>query len=182
MIVLALGSNLAGRFGAPKAALRRALDELNAHGIQVISTSNVYETLAHTFSTQPNYVNAAAIVTTALPADSLLQVLKRIEAEAGRLKKSRKSSFYNWEPRPLDLDIVSYKGIVLNWKGNCPKIGDRVILPHPRAHERAFVLRPLLDLAPNWHHPVFGLTAKQLLKRPEVRSTGKILTSESSVS
>ncbi len=182
MIVLALGSNLSDRFGPPKASVRRAVDELNAHGIQVINTSNLYETLPHSYSAQPNYVNAAVEVKTALPADSLLRVLKGIEAKAGRPAKRRRSVFYNWESRPLDLDIVSYKGIVLNWKGNRPKTCARVILPHPRAHERAFVLRPLLDIAPNWHHPIFGLTAQQLLKRPEVRAIGKILSSERFVS
>jgi 2-amino-4-hydroxy-6-hydroxymethyldihydropteridine diphosphokinase len=73
---------------------------------------------------------------------------------------------------------VSYKGTVRNWKGNWPKKGMRVTLPHPRAHERAFVLRPLADVAPFWHHPVSGLTPEQLLKWPKVRETGKILASQ----
>jgi 2-amino-4-hydroxy-6-hydroxymethyldihydropteridine diphosphokinase len=57
-----------------------------------------------------------------------------------------------------------------------PVEGMRVILPHPRAHERAFVLQPLSDVAPFWHHPVFGLSASEFLKRPAVRQTGKILS------
>ena len=85
-------------------------------------------------------------------------------------------SAHQWIPRPLDLDIVSYKGLIYNWKMNQPLEGGRVVLPHPRAHERAFVLRPLCEVAPFWHHPVFGLTAPELLKRPTVRQTGEILS------
>ncbi len=81
-------------------------------------------------------------------------------------------------PRPLDLDIVSYKGVIHNWKMQKPLEGKRVVLPHPRAHERAFVLQPIAEIAPFWHHPVFGLTAPELLKRPSVRQTGKILSAE----
>jgi 2-amino-4-hydroxy-6-hydroxymethyldihydropteridine diphosphokinase len=101
--------------------------------------------------------------------------LKRIEAQAGRreLKEA-----HRWIPRPLDLDIVSYKGVIHNWKMQKPLEGKRVVLPHARAHERAFVLQPLSEIAPFWHHPVFGLTAAELLKRPSVRQTGKILSAD----
>jgi 2-amino-4-hydroxy-6-hydroxymethyldihydropteridine diphosphokinase len=181
MIIIALGSNLSSKFGSPRSALQRAIQELKAAGIRTIRTSNLYETEAHAYIPQPNFVNAAITVYTTLPARTLLQVLKRIEAEAGRGKeKSGKTPYFLWRPRPLDLDIVSYKGLVCNWHAHRPRGNKtRVILPHPRAHERAFVLRPLADVAPEWHHPVLGLTAVQLLKRPTVRSTGKIIRSES---
>jgi 2-amino-4-hydroxy-6-hydroxymethyldihydropteridine diphosphokinase len=178
MIIIALGSNLSSKFGSPKSALQKAINALTAAGIRAIRTSKLYETEAHAYISQPNFVNAAITADTTLPAHTLLQVLKRIEAEAGRRKeKGGKMPYFLWKPRPLDLDIVSYKGLICNWSGYRPCENKRVILPHPRAHERAFVLCPLTDVAPEWHHPVFGLTAGQLLKRPAVRATGRIVSS-----
>lgn len=178
MIVIALGSNLAGNFGTPQYALRKAVNELEASGIKILSTSKIYITEAHASRRQPDFYNAVVTAATALPADALLLVLKRIEAVAGRRKqKTGHTPFFRWTPRPLDLDIVCYEGVVRNWKGNRPGGRERVILPHPRAHERAFVLRPLADVAPFWHHPVLGLTPAQLLKRPRVRDTGRIKSS-----
>ncbi len=179
MIVIALGSNLTGNFGEPQQALRKAVNELEASGITIIRTSKIYITQAHAYLRQPNFYNAIVSVATPLPAEAILQVLKGIEARAGRRKqKNTHQPFFHWQPRPLDLDIISYRGVVRNWKGNRPKEAWRVILPHPRAHERAFVLSPLADVAPFWHHPVSGFTPAQLLKRPEVRETGKILRSQ----
>ena len=180
MIVIALGSNLSGKFGSPACALRKAIGKLAAAGIQIIDTSKMYKTEAYAYARQPDFFNAIATIGTALSAGSLLEVFKKIEAEAGRRNpKSGRPPQFSWLPRPLDLDIVSYKGVVCNWKSKRPKAGQRVILPHPRAHERAFVLRPLAEIAPDWHHPVFGLTAEQLLKRPGVREAGKIKSCQS---
>ncbi len=177
MIIVSLGSNLAGRYGSPTSTLGRALDELEALGVKITSTSRLYHTLAHARTPQPDFVNAIATVSTPLSADALLKLLKRIEALAGRKKShSVDPAALRWAPRTLDLDLISYKEIVCNWKMRSPLKEGRVILPHPRAHERAFVLRPLCDVAPFWHHPVFGLTAAQLLKRPLVRHTGAILS------
>ncbi|MGO9545381.1 MAG: 2-amino-4-hydroxy-6-hydroxymethyldihydropteridine diphosphokinase [Rhodomicrobium sp.] len=179
MIVISLGSNISGNFGTPAFALRRAIAELKASRIEIIHTSQMYITEAYSYTPQPDFLNAIVTVAAALPPDALLQVLKRIEARAGRVKqKSGYHSFFHWMPRPLDLDIVNYKNMVCHWKGKFPKVAERVILPHPRAHERAFVLRPLAEVAPSWHHPVFGLTAAQLLKQPAVRNTGKIKGSQ----
>jgi 2-amino-4-hydroxy-6-hydroxymethyldihydropteridine diphosphokinase len=180
MVIIALGSNLPSKFGSPKSTIQKAIQELRAAGIRTIRTSNLYDTAAHGYIPQPNFVNAAITVHTTLPVGSLLQVMEQIEAEAGRRKKkSERTACFLWKPRALDLDIVSYKGLVCNWNARRPCENKRVILPHPRAHKRAFVLRPLADIAPEWHHPVFGLTAEQLLKRPAARDTGKIINSES---
>ncbi len=177
IIVIALGSNLAGAWGTPEQILHRAIGELAASGIQIVKTSRIYRTRAHSDVPQPNFLNAIATVSTPIPANALLRLLKRIEAQAGRRSTAAgHHPFGRWTPRPLDLDIVSYKGVVRNWRMNKPMEGMRVVLPHPRAHERAFVLRPLCEVAPRWHHPVFGLTACELLKRPRVRETGEILS------
>lgn len=176
IIIIALGSNLTGTFGSPEQALFRALEELTLSGVTIISTSRLYWTRAHARAPQPDFLNAIAAVSTPLPAIALLRVLKRIEAKAGRkTTKSARPTELSWEPRALDLDIVCYKRIVCNWKTRCDREGKGVILPHPRAHERAFVLKPLLDVAPSWHHPIFGLTAVELLRKPLVRRTGEIL-------
>ena len=177
MIVIALGSNLTGNFGQPQDALRIAVNEMEASGITIIRTSKIYITQAQAYRRQPDFYNAIVTVATPLTAEAMLQVLKGIEARAGRRKQKNERPFH-WQPRPLDLDIICYKGVVRNWKGNRPKKAGRVILPHPRAHERAFVLSPLMDVAVFWHHPVSGLTPAQLLKRPKVRKTGKVLRSQ----
>ena len=174
MIIIALGSNLDGAFGTPYQSIRRALNELAASGIEIKDASRLYRTRAYGGCPQPDFLNAIATAHTPLPAQALLEIFKRIEAQAGRHEAKEA---HRWIPRPLDLDIVSYKGIIRNWNANHPKAQDCVILPHPRAHERAFVLQPLACVAPGWHHPVFGLTAAQLLKRPAVRQTGKIKSS-----
>jgi 2-amino-4-hydroxy-6-hydroxymethyldihydropteridine diphosphokinase len=183
MIVISLGSNLSGAWGPPGRALHRTLNQLEVSGIQIIHTSKIYKSRAQAYLPLPDFLNAVAIVQTPMPADALLQVLKRIEAQAGRrflkiTSKNGREPFFLWNARPLDLDIVSFKGVVCNWEANRPKTRGCVILPHPRAHERAFVLHPLSEIAPYWHHPVFGLTAAQLLKRPAVRKTGEILSCE----
>jgi len=152
-----------------------ALSKLESAGINILTTSKIYITEAHAYIQQPDYFNAVAAARSSLPPEALLQVLKRIEAQAGRKPHSHHSEpYFHWAPRPLDLDIVSYKGRVCNWRSTTPQRRFRVILPHPRAHERAFVLAPLTEIAPFWHHPVFGLTASELLKRPKVRRTGKV--------
>lgn len=177
MIIIALGSNLAGRFGMPNATIMRALEELSARGVEIASASRLYRTAALANKPQPDFVNAIAAVYTPLPAAPLLQILKRIEALAGRrATKVVNPTAQNWAPRTLDLDLIDYKNLICNWKMWAPLKTGRVTLPHPRAHERAFVLYPLMETAPDWHHPVFGLTAAQLLKRPGVKGAGAILS------
>jgi len=187
MIVIALGSNLPGVWGTPKQALHRALDELIHHGIQIIETSRLYNTRPYGVTAQANFLNAVAIISTPIPAPAVLRVFKEIEAKAGRrhintqlaprffqAPTGRRAS-QRWSPRPLDIDIVDYKGVIFNWDMRRPLVGRRLILPHAEAHKRAFVLRPLCDIAPFWHHPVLGATAVELLKQPAVRRAGAIL-------
>lgn len=173
MIIVALGSNLDGAFGTPYQTIGKALGELAASGIEIEAVSRAYRTRADSPFPQPDFLNAAAIIRTPIPPNALLKIMKRIEALAGRRELKYA---HHWIPRPLDLDIVSYKGLVHNWRWKLP-IRDRcVILPHPRMHERAFVLQPVSEIAPHWHHPVFGLTAAEFLKRPLVRRRGEILS------
>ena len=176
MIIIALGSNQCGVWGEPKRALQRALDELAKSGIGVLSVSATYNTKAYSKIAQANFWNAVALINTSMAPVPLLSKFKQIEAQAGRGRENNfKFQQNNWRPRPLDLDIIAYHNMVCNWDKTCPPCGRRVVLPHPRAHKRAFVLRPLSEIAPFWHHPIFGLTAQELLKCPGVAAVGTIL-------
>jgi 2-amino-4-hydroxy-6-hydroxymethyldihydropteridine diphosphokinase len=128
---VAFGANL----GEPVAALRAAAVALGRRpGVELVAGSPVYRTRPIGPPGQPDYANAVGRVETTLAADALLDVLLAVEGEFGRVRDVR------WGPRTLDLDLIWYEGE--------ERSGERLTLPHPRAHEREFVLRPLADLDP----------------------------------
>ena len=146
---IALGANL----GDPLATLRAALYELAALG-ELRGVSALYRTAPVGGPPgQPDYLNAAAELDTALPAAELLAALHAIEAQAGRTRTER------WEARTLDLDLIVYGDMVSD--------DPALTLPHPRAWERAFVLAPLSDLAPTLAHPRTGETVADALARAD---------------
>jgi len=172
-VLVGLGANSPGPWGSPAKTLKRALRELKQRGITVEAVSDLYETAAMGAARQPPYVNQVALIATSLPAPALLRLLKQIEAKAGR-RGGRP-----WGARTLDLDIIDYKGMTLNWSGNrkgMPRARVRpLVLPHPQLELRPFVLRPLLDVAPNWRHPVLKLSAGELWRRVPKRGQGGVL-------
>lgn len=172
MVVIALGSNQSGPWGSPKETIERALSKLADRNIHIIKVSGAYHTAPYGFASEHNFVNAVAIATTSKPALALLKIFKQIEAEAGR-PASRK-----WASRTLDLDIIDYKGRVCNWKVREARPNHRVVLPHPGAHLRAFVLTPLSEIAPFWHHPVLHESAVALSNRVLIRNHGRVLRRE----
>ena len=155
MILIALGANLPAAYGAtPLATCRAAAEALRGlHGLRVQSLSHWYVTAPALRpgapGGQPQYVNGVARLEGWMEPEMLLARLQAIEARAGRVRGIVDA------PRPLDLDIIAMDDLVRD-------VPDPV-LPHPRAHERAFVLRPLLDVAPGWVHPRLHQTAAQLL-------------------
>ena len=125
---LGLGSNLGDRLGN----LQQAVDRLaRSRGIRVVRASRVYET-APVGPPQPDYLNAVLEVDTTLEARGLLETCLEIEAAMGRVRAQR------WGPRVIDIDVLTYGGDEIDEPG--------LIVPHPRMHERAFVLVPLLEL------------------------------------
>ncbi len=152
MILVALGANLPGPWGGAEAGLRAALMQFSAYGLRVEAVSSFYRTRAVTSYSQPDYVNAVVRISTALAPSELLGQLHRIEAGFGRVRAQR------WQERTLDLDLLDFDGLV--WHEEGP---GRPSLPHPRLSERAFVLVPLGELAPEWHHPVTGMSVSRLL-------------------
>ena len=131
--VIALGSNLA----EPARQVRAALSVLEAHPqIQIEKTSSLYVTAPVGYDDQPDFVNAVCSVRTSLDGVSLLAVLNRIEADFGRERTFRNA------PRTLDLDIIDFDGISSD--------DPHLTLPHPRAHERSFVMKPLAEILPDF--------------------------------
>ena len=131
--VIALGSNLA----EPARQVRAALSALEAHPqIQIEKTSSLYVTAPVGYDDQPDFVNAVCSVRTSLDGVSLLAVLNRIEADFGRERTFRNA------PRTLDLDIIDFDGISSD--------DPHLTLPHPRAHERSFVMKPLAEILPDF--------------------------------
>jgi 2-amino-4-hydroxy-6-hydroxymethyldihydropteridine diphosphokinase len=172
-ILVALGANFPGPWGTPTETITRALRELETVGTRIERVSNFYETAAVGPARQPSYVNAVALLDTSLPAPALLRVLKTIERRAGR-RGGRP-----WGPRTLDLDIIDYKGVVSHWdarQGDFAGAGARpLVLPHPLAHTRPFVLAPLLDVAPGWRHPVLKRSARELWREIAGGVEGRVI-------
>jgi 2-amino-4-hydroxy-6-hydroxymethyldihydropteridine diphosphokinase len=154
--VIALGANSAGTWGGAEATLQRAVRELVAIGCKIVARSRIYSTAPVGGGRQARYLNAVVVVRTTVPPAQLLRHLKTLEQQAGR-RKGR-----HWGPRPLDLDIIDFRGQMLGWPCR-RRVANRLILPHPEMHRRAFVLVPLGDIAPHWHHSGLDRTLHQLL-------------------
>jgi 2-amino-4-hydroxy-6-hydroxymethyldihydropteridine diphosphokinase len=172
-IVVALGANFPGNWGTPAETIAHALDEMRRAKIEVASVSPLYVKAALGSAKQPPYVNAVALLDTRLAPEALLRVLKAIERRSGR-RGGRP-----WGQRTLDLDIVDYGGQVRHWRGRrsaYAHAGTRPLtLPHPLAHRRPFVLRPLLDIAPDWRHPALKASARELWRQAVKRGQGAVL-------
>ncbi len=140
---LSLGSNLGNRAANIALALK-----LLAPEVRIEAVSPLYESAPADGSGQPRYYNAAARVSTELSPKALLSRAKAIERAIGRRPAER------WAPRPIDIDIALYGDLVLETPD--------LTIPHPRLSERAFVLRPLLDLDPELRHPATGVKLADL--------------------
>jgi 2-amino-4-hydroxy-6-hydroxymethyldihydropteridine diphosphokinase len=151
---VALGSNLADGFSTSEALLEAALAQFPQAGLPVLAKSRWWRSAAWPDPKGKEYRNGVAIVEANGPSQAVLEALFAIERAFGRIRGEPNA------PRTLDLDLIAYGGEVIDRPG--------LILPHPRAHERLFVMGPLAEIAPAWRHPASGKTAAELAEQATV--------------
>jgi 2-amino-4-hydroxy-6-hydroxymethyldihydropteridine diphosphokinase len=148
-VIIALGCNDKGVWASCREALEAALARFRSEGIDIVARSSWWRSQAWPDPTDPPFLNGVVIVRTAHDPHVLMQTLGRIEDAFGRQRSTRNA------PRTLDLDLIAYGRRQGDFNG--------LILPHPRAAERLFVMGPLAEIAPEWVHPA-GESAKSLAK------------------
>ncbi|ETX15730.1 2-amino-4-hydroxy-6-hydroxymethyldihydropteridine pyrophosphokinase [Roseivivax halodurans JCM 10272] len=169
--LVALGGNWPSDAGPPEATLRAALGALAEAGLAVRRVSRFFANPCFPKGNGPDYVNAAAALAPGpggVDPEEVLRRLHSVEARFGRVREER------WGGRALDLDLLAVGEIVLpdlaeqaNWRRlplerQMQEAPRELVLPHPRMQERAFVLVPLLDIAPGWRHPTIGATVSEM--------------------
>jgi len=161
-VYIGFGANLGDR----EHTHRQVMRELNAsEAIDVAGCSRLYETLPQLIADDgPNFLNAVIAIDTTLSPEELIEELRRIEGVLGKspCHKSDQSRF-------VDLDILLFEERIIT--------GDSITIPHPRMHERAFVLAPLAEIAPDVIHPILGLTIRELLDGLPIQQHATIIRS-----
>lgn len=166
--LVALGSNQEWEGDTPTDLILGSIFELSKNDLTISKVSQLFRTPCFPKGAGPDFINAALMINTAITPDKLLLILHDIEAQKGRIRRER------WGSRTLDIDLLSYGDLILpdrrtfeKWQSldidlQQKSMPENLILPHPRLQERAFVLGPLMDVAPNWCHPVLGKTVEEM--------------------
>ena len=170
-VLVAMGGNLESETGPPRATLGYALASLRIVTNSLVRKSKYFVTPCFPIGYGPDYVNAAVSFQFQGESHELLAILHRIEANFGRRRTRR------WGGRVLDLDLLAFGDKIAPtvkvfeaWRDKplteqMSQTPQELILPHPRMQDRAFVLGPLMDVAPDWRHPVSGHTVRQMYNR-----------------
>lgn len=138
---------MAGEYGAPDVLLEQAILALGENEMTVVARSRQWRSRSWPDPSAPDYRNVVCLVETKLTPASLMAALEKVERDFGRVRTLANA------PRTLDLDLIAYGRLIC---------GGQLVLPHPRAAERLFVMGPLAELLPFWRHPISGETASAL--------------------
>ena len=160
MIILSIGTNIGDR----KANIENAITALNTIGT-VTAVSSIYSSDPWGFESENGFYNIALIIKTSLSPLDLLRETQRIEKELGRTAKTTTA----YADRIIDIDIIDYDNQIIKISQQST-VNSLLTLPHPLMHLRNFVLYPLVDIAPEWMHPILKLTALELKEKSEDKS------------
>ncbi len=155
VVIIAYGTNMSLDHTPGRQGLPHIVAELKTCGIIVKKFSRLWHSRAWPDPNDPPYLNAVVEGLTDLAPEAVMIVLHRLEAEAGRIRGGQANT-----PRTLDLDLIAYGDRMLNENG--------LVVPHPRAHDRAFVMGPLAEIAPGWMHPGLKKSAAELYETATV--------------
>ena len=169
LTIVALGANVSSDAGNPQETLKIALKLINQKAIDVLRVSSWWRTPAFPAESGDDFINAVAVVESALGPEDLLKNLHEVELELGRVRQRR------WEPRACDLDLIAHGQQIAPDEDELRRLmalgltaldeppPDQLVLPHPRMHERSFVLAPMAEVAPDWRHPLLDQTTTEML-------------------
>lgn len=167
--MVAVGSNEPSIYGGAEAIVRAAIRVLENADMALVATSHLYQTPCFPAGNGPDFVNAVVVVASELTPAQLLSHLHKIESNFGRTRVER------WGARTLDLDLIAMDNRILpdfetvqGWidlplEQQMEHAPEQLILPHPRLQDRGFVLIPLADVAPDWHHPILGKSVQEMI-------------------
>jgi len=170
-ILIGFGGNLNSAIGKPRQTMKRALSLLGAEGVAVTCVSAIYNSIPVPASAQPDFINIVVRAKTCLSPPEVLTLFQKIEVGCGRKPAER------WSARTLDIDLLSFDTKILPSLSQWIEVTSDTdvtatlaepVVPHPRLHKRAFVLVPMMDIAPEWVHPVLKKTVAELLNEDEV--------------
>lgn len=170
-VLVALGSNAGRGADGPARLLERALLRFSDHGLHVVKRSRWWRSSAWPDPADPPFLNGVARVETTLGPERVLAALHALEEEFGRVRDVRNA------PRTLDLDLIAHGRTVMTGPGAAPGL----VLPHPRAAERLFVMGPLAEIAPDWRHPATGAAAAGLAATAQVGRDARPLPSDAAL-
>ena len=167
MIYINIGSNLDSLNGNRFYNLKKCIELINIKKFKIQKISSIYETPSYPNSKNPKFLNICLAIKSNMKPESLIKTFNSIE------KKLQRSRGAKNKPRTCDIDIIDYYGKIVN--------SEKIILPHPRAHLRNFVLYPLFEISPHWLHPILNKKIEFLIKKLNFKVRNEITRLNESV-